>query len=218
MCFSAPVSFAVAAATGLVGAAAMSKTLERREIPLAAIPLIFAAQQTIEGALWFALGSDQYTNWVPPLANAFTFLALVVWPVFAPLATVLIERSRERRLAMAVLLAFSAALAVRGLGGMWAQPYGACVVQNSIAYENGLPYSPLHFAAYSLCTCGPFLLSSDKGLRVFGTIVIAGLVISVSLYLFAFTSVWCFFAAVGSLTIYLYFARANKERAKTLPR
>ena len=212
------MSFAVAAATGLVGAAAVSKTSDRREIPLAAIPLIFAAQQAIEGVLWFALGSDEYTNSIPPLANGFTFLALVVWPVFAPLATVLIERNRGRRLAMTVLLVMAAALAVRGLSGMWAQPYGACVVQNSISYENGLPYSPLHFAAYTLCTCGPFLLSSDKGLRAFGSIVVAGLIISVYLYLFAFTSVWCFFAAACSLTIYLYFARANKERAKTLPR
>jgi hypothetical protein len=119
---------------------------------------------------------------------------------------------------MAALLVLAIPLALAGLNGMLVQPYGVCVVQNSLSYSNGLAYSPLQFPAYVLCTCCPFLLSSHKGLRPFGAIVLAGLVISASLYLFAFTSVWCFFAAAGSLTIYLHFARTYKERAKALPR
>jgi hypothetical protein len=53
---------------------------------------------------------------------------------------------------------------------------------------------------------------------MFGAIVLAGLIISASLYTFAYVSVWCFFAAAGSLTIYFHFARARKERAKPRPR
>ena len=49
-------------------------------------------------------------------------------------------------------------------------------------------------------------------------IVLAGLIISASVYTYAYVSVWCFFAAAGSLTIYLHFARAHGERAKQLPR
>ena len=213
MCFSAPASFAAATSLGLAGAASIGRASDKHEVPLASIPLVFAAQQTIEGGLWLALGSENLSRWVPLLANAFMFSALVVWPVWAPLSAMLVERNRARRLAMGAILVLAVLLAIRGIGGMWAQPYGACAVQDRISYGNGLPYLPRQFAGYVLCACGPFLLSSHPTLRMFGAIVVAGLIIAASLYTFAYVSVWCFFAAAGSMTIYLHFARAEKERA-----
>jgi hypothetical protein len=211
------MSFSAAAGIGLVGAAAMTKLSEPREIPLASVPVIFAAQQAVEGALWLALGSGDPSPWALPLANAFMFMALVVWPLWPPIATVLVERERWRRLAMIVILLVAIALAIRGLSGMWTHAYEACVVQNSIAYSNGLPYLPRQFAGYVLCTSFPFLLSSHRTLRWFGAIVLAGLILSASLYTYAYVSVWCFFAAAGSVTIYLHFARAKRfERSSRL--
>lgn len=218
MCFSAPASFGVATGIGLAGAAAIGRTSETREIPLASVPLIFATQQAIEGALWLALGSENPSRWVLPLANAFMFSALVVWPLCAPLAASLVEPNRIRRLGMLLVFVLAIPLAFRGVRGMWTQPYGACVVYSSISYGNGLPYLPLQFADYVLCSCGPFLLSSHKTLRIFGAIVSAGLIVAASLYTYAYVSVWCFFAAAGSLTIYLHFARAQNERASQLSR
>ena len=218
MCFSPSASFGVAAGLGLAGAGALGRASRTREIPLALVPLIFAAQQGIEGVLWLSLASEDLSHWVPPLANAFMFSALVVWPVWAPLAAILIERSRVRRLAMVVPLVLAILLARRGVIGMWTQPYGACVVQNSISYGNGLPYSPLQFAAYVLCACFPFLISSHRALRVFGVIVLAGLIVAAFLYTYAYVSVWCFFAAAGGLTIYLHFARVHNKRTSQLPR
>ena len=214
MCFSAPASFGVASVLGLAGAGAISKVSERREIPLASVPLVFAAQQATEGALWLALANENLSRWALPLANAFMFMALVVWALWPPVAAKLVERERRRRLAMIVILIVAIPLAGRGLSGMWTHAYEACVVQNSIAYSNGLPYLPRQFAGYVLCTCFPFLLSSYRTLRIFGAIVLAGLIISASVYTYAYVSVWCFFAAAGSLTIYLHFARAHGERAK----
>lgn len=212
MCFSAPASFGVASVLGLAGAGAVSKVAEPREIPLASVPLVFAAQQAIEGALWLALGHEDLSRWALPLANAFMFMALVAWPLWPPLAAILVERERRRRLAMIVILIVAIPLAVRGVSGMWTQVYQACVVHNSIAYSNGVPYLPRQFAGYVLCTCFPFLLSSHRTLRVFGAIVLAGLIISASVYTYAYVSIWCFFAAAGSLTIYLHFARSQREQ------
>jgi len=174
--------------------------------------------QAIEGALWLALGNEGLSRWSLPLANAFMFSALVVWPLWAPLAALLVERDRRRRLAMIVILIVAIPLAFRGVRGISAQLYEACVVHNSIYYSNGWPYLPRQFAAYVLCSCFPFLLSSHRTLRMFGVIVLAGLIISASVYTYAYESVWCFFAAAGSLTLYLHFARAHGERAKQLQR
>ena len=45
MCFSATASFAASGALGLVGAASLAKTKSKKEVPFAAVPLIFAVQQ-----------------------------------------------------------------------------------------------------------------------------------------------------------------------------
>jgi hypothetical protein len=218
VCFSPSASLGVAAGIGLAGAAALARVSERREIPLAAVPLLFSAQQAIEGSLWLALGNDIPSRWAVPLANAFMVLALVIWPLWSPVAAMLVERDRKRRIAMTVILIIAILLAVRGVSGMSAQLYEACVVHNSISYSNGLPYLPRQFAAYVLCVCFPYLLSSHTTLRIFGAIVSVGLFVAASLYTYAYVSVWCFFAAAGSLTIYLHFARANKEHAKQFTR
>jgi hypothetical protein len=218
VCFSAPASFGVAAGIGLAGAAALSRVSGWREIPLATVPLVFAAQQAIEGALWLALRNDNPSAWAVPLANGFMLLALVIWPLWSTVAAMLVERDRVRRAAMTVILIVAILLAFRGVSGMSTQLYEACVVHSSISYSNGLPYLPRQFAGYVLCVCFPYLLSSHRTLRMFGVIVLAGLIIAASLYTYAYVSVWCFFAAAGSLTIYLHFARSHKEQAKQLPR
>ena len=211
MCFSASASFAVAAGTGVVGAWSARRASESREIPLALIPLIFAGQQGIEGALWLWLDQDPQFPWIGVLANSFMFLALVVWPVWAPFSAVLVEGDRRRRWATAAILALALPLAFVGFRGIWTQPYDVCVLQSRLSYGNGINYSPLEMALYVLCTCGPFLLSSSKALRSFGAILGAGFIISTTLYVFAFVSVWCFFAAAASLTVPLFFAETSKR-------
>jgi len=214
MCFSATASFAVATGTGLVGVLAATKVSNWREIPLASMPLIFAAQQGIEGVLWLRLASADGTDWIGPLANIFAVIALVVWPVWSPLAAGLIERDRPRRLAIAVLLGLGLVVALFGLADIQASPYGVAILGRSLSYANGVVHSPLLLGAYVLCTCGPLLLSSHAMLRLFGAIVVAGLVVSAVFYFAVSFSVWCFFAAAGSVMVYLYFA-AVPERAAT---
>lgn len=83
MCFSAPASFATAVVTGVIGIVAISRTTQRRELPLALVPLIFAIQQGIEGVLWLTLPEDTPAVSFGGLVNAYLFFAQVFWPVFA---------------------------------------------------------------------------------------------------------------------------------------
>jgi hypothetical protein len=55
MCFSAAASFVTAGVTGAIGAVALTRVNEPRELPLAATPILFALQQSIEGLLWLNL-------------------------------------------------------------------------------------------------------------------------------------------------------------------
>lgn len=217
MCFSAPASFAVATGTGLVGVAAAMKVSSWREVPLASVPLIFAAQQAIEGVLWLLLARADHGAVVGVLANIFAFCALTIWPIWTPLAAGLVERSRIRQFAIATLTALALPVAAVGLKDIYTHPYGVCILQHSLSYINGMTYSPLEFGAYFLCVCGPLLLSSHRILNFFGAIIVAGFGISAVFYLVTSFSVWCFFAAAGSVTIYLYFATAQEHGSNTQP-
>jgi hypothetical protein len=203
MCFSAPVSIVTAAGTGLAGAYSAVRVAHWREIPLASMPIVFCAQQTIEAVLWLALPEAQNSAWTNALASAFAFFALVVWPLLCPMAAGLVEQHRERRIAIGALLALALFVSYVGLNNIAAQRYGVCIVEHSLVYSNGLPYAPPLLAAYAISTCCPLLLSSEKVLQAFGGVVVTGLVTSVYFFIASSFSVWCFFAAAGSVTVAL---------------
>ena len=217
MCFSAGASFAVAAGTGLAGAATLSKAPSWRELPLASIPFVFAAQQSVEGVLWLVLTKDWPATWQGALANSFAIFALAIWPVYAPLAAGLVEPNHGRRLAMTGLFAAGLIPAVYAAADIAAHPYGACVIQNSISYSNGTFYPPVLIAVYIACTTLPLIMSSHKAVRWFGALVVMGLAVSTTFYLLTAISVWCFFAAAGSIMVYLHFAAPARDSRRARP-
>ena len=151
MCFSATASFAVAGASGLAGAFTISRAKKLREVPLAAIPLVFAAQQAIEGALWLSLASGAHPSLDLALANAFALIALVIWPLLAPLAALLVEPANRRRAALAVLLTLGILVAYFGICNTGAHPYAACVVGHTLSYVNGSLYPPAVKTRANMC-------------------------------------------------------------------
>jgi hypothetical protein len=96
-----------------------------------------------------------------------------------------------------------------------AHPCGVCIVEDSLSYSNGTAYSPLELGAYIVCVTCPLLLASDKILRGFGMIVVTGLAISTLFYFVSSISVWCFFAAAGSVTVYLFFRAPSEDLTRT---
>lgn len=209
MCFSPPASFAVAAVSTVIGLAALRHVNHRRDFPLAAVPLIFAIQQMIEGLLWLQLLSHDAGSGVYVLSFIFLIFAEVVWPVYSPLAALLVEPEHRRRRMLAVFAVAGAMLSVYLLAGLLAAPPAAEIRHNSIAYSNEVAFITWRFAPYVLCTCGPLLLSSHRTIQVLGLVVLIGFLVSAYHYAVTFVSVWCFFAAASSALIYFYFRRAD---------
>ena len=61
--------------------------------------------------------------------------------------------------------------------------------------------------AYVLATCASSLLSSHRAIRLFGVATLVSLTAAAAFYATWFISVWCFFAAVLSIFVLLYFVR-----------
>ena len=203
-----------------MGAFTLSRVRNAREVPLASIPLVFAAQQAIEGTLWIGLGAGAPLGLTSALANTFALIALAVWPVLSPAAAFLVERVATRRAAMLLLLMIGIPVTAYGFWNTGAYPYNVCIVSRTLSYTSGSPYPPLALGAYFACTVLPMLLSSQNALRVFGAIIALGLGVSLAIYYVAFVSVWCFFAAAASATLVVHFSfkRAFADLALTRPR
>lgn len=111
MCFSAPASFTAAAVLLGLGTVTMRRARSRRELPYAAIPLLFGVQQLLEGMLWLTF-PDRAPLLNVALTHLYSFFSHVLWPIYVPLAALALESVRWRR---RVLVAIAVAGALVGL-------------------------------------------------------------------------------------------------------
>ncbi|RIK91837.1 MAG: hypothetical protein DCC73_14810 [Proteobacteria bacterium] len=210
MCFSATASFSAAGVTAILGIACLSRARRWRETTLASFPLLFAAQQAIEGFLWLRLGNGD-NDAITALSVAFLLFAQVLWPMLAPIGVLLVEPDQRRRLAMKGLAALSVFVAAYLLYVMVKSPYEVSVIGGSLRYATDMRTPlPGGKVLYAASTVLPLLLSSHRPLAVMGGIVAVGLAVSLYAFQMTFISVWCFFAAAASTVLYFHFA--NTER------
>lgn len=212
MCFSAEASFVAAAATAVAGAVALARTTERREWPLAAMPLFFAAQQTIEGFLWQNLpplpGDTQAALWTA----LFLLFALVFWPVYAPVSVWLVEPDPKRRQWMLLCLVSGMVVSAYFLWSLTSAPQFATVDSSHIIYS-GDPGMPAIFRLlYPVAVCGAAAVSSHRAIRFLALVLIVSSLVAYAAYWQAFASVWCYFAAAASCAIVYQFEAARRMR------
>lgn len=200
MCFSAEVSFAAAAGLGVIGIMSIRMAPSRRHVPLAAVPLLFAAQQTSEGMVWRALADAPFGKASPALAQVFLFFALFVWPAFLPVALLAIETRAARKRALAVFAVLGTALGAYLMACSALRPSYACIAYDNLYYavEVDAPYRPASPFVYVSAIAAPLLVSSLRGAKALAAIALASSLAAGLLYRVGFASVWCFFAAMIS--------------------
>jgi hypothetical protein len=106
VCFSATVNFVGSAALGTAGVVTLTKVKHRRELLFAALPLLFAIHQFIEGFVWLGLDGILSPTAAHDMGAAFMLYAQGLLPFLAPLSILLFEpnkRSRRRMLPFVVL-------------------------------------------------------------------------------------------------------------------
>jgi len=202
MCFSATASFIAGGALSATGLLTLSKAKERKELPLASIPLLFGIQQLIDGIVWISFG-------VPALNTAaiyaYALFAFVLWPIFIPLSLIAIETKKVRRELLEALSLVGLFVGVFFLYFILFGTVAAHIANQCVVYEAPHPYRFEILAFFLIAICGSFFASSKKILNLFGGALFVSFVVSGWFYLNSFSSVWCFFAAILSVIIYWYF-------------
>ena len=204
MCFSATASFTAGAALLGIGALTLKRTSRGAEIPFASIPVLFGLQQLVEGGLWLTF-LDQAPHLNSILTHIYALFSHVLWPIFVPLAVLLLEVVPWRRKALKAL-ALGGAITGLYLLYFWVMdPTTSKVVGLHIRYDSPHFYIKPILALYVLGTCVSSLLSSHAAVRWFGAVSLASYAVAAAFYSIWFISVWCFFAAVMSASVWLYF-------------
>ena len=212
MCFSATVNFAGSAALGAAGVATLTKVKHRRELLFAAMPLLFAIHQFIEGFVWLGLDGVLSPAVAHNMGAAFMLYAQGLLPLLAPLSVLLFEpnaKSRRRMLPFAVL---GGAVTLYILWALTAFSLQVYVERNSIVYMNQATNNTLVALLYIIVTCGSLFFSQIRMMVAFGAANLAILLIVMAVKRYAFTSVWCAYAAVASVIILAYFWTSQEER------
>lgn len=205
MCFSATASFAAGAFLLGVGAMTMKAARTPRQVPFAAIPLLFAIQQLTEGVVWWTFSHDA------PLLNSvmthlYSFFSHVLWPVYVPLAVLLMEPSGWRRTALSAVVAIGAAVGAYLLYVLVAFPVVSQPVGQHIEYVSPHFFAALTMTLYLIATTTSLLLSAHLRVRVFGAASMLASAVAYAFYSRWFISVWCFFAALLSVLVFFHLA------------
>ncbi len=209
MCFSATASLIAGGTLSTVGVLTISKAKNKRELPFASIPLLFGIQQLIEGVVWLSFGNSALNGIA---TYGFSMFSHVLWPIFVPIAILLLEKDLVRRRILQVFTGVGLAVGIFLLYFIIQDGITSQVVNKSIFYNSSHLYLPLVLTLYVLATCVSFLISSDKIINIIGIVMLGSFTVTGLLFSVTFISVWCFFAAIMSFMIFSYFRSSNVNK------
>lgn len=214
MCFSATASFSAGAVLLGLGTLTLKSVRRPRELLFAAIPLLFAIQQLSEGVIWLTFRYEApQLNAV--MTHVYSFFSHVLWPVYVPLAVLLIEPPGRRRQALLALVATGGAVGAYLLYVLVAFPVVSRPIGQHIEYVSPHFFAAVVMTLYLLSTTVSPILSTHRMVKVFGILALLSFGAVYFFYAIWFISVWCFFAALLSAVVYLHFGLRDVSNSGT---
>ena len=212
MCFSAEANFVGSTILGGIGVLTLTKVKHRRELLFASLPTLFAIHQFIEGFVWLGLQGHLSLTVAHNMGAAFMLYAQGLLPFLLPMSVWLFEPDAKSRKRMVPFVAIGCATTLYILWGLTAYPTDIYIRSNSIVYMNPATNNTAVALFYIIATCGSLFFSQVRDMVVLGAANLAILLVVMAVKRYAFTSLWCAYAAVASVIILAYFWRSVKLR------
>ncbi len=212
MCFSAAANFVGSGVLGAIGVVTLTKVKHRRELLFAALPTMFAVHQFIEGFVWLGLDGVLSPRVTHAAAEAYMLYAQGLLPFLLPLGVLLFEANVQRRRAMLPFALLGACTALYMLWALMTYPLQVWVQQNSIVYVNAGTNHTWLAVLYVISTCGSLFFSKVRDMVMFGAANLLILLVVMGVRRYAFTSLWCAYAAAASIIVLAYFWKSRFVR------
>lgn len=217
MCFSATANFVGSGVLAGLGVATLVKVKHRREWMFAALPTLFAIHQFTEGFVWLGLDGKLSSAVTHGMGAAFMLYAQGILPLLIPLSILLFEQDRKSRLRMRPFVWLGGLTTLYILWALAAFPTEVGVRGNSVVYLNPATNNIWVALAYVLATCGSLFFSKQRHMVLFGAANLVILLVVMAVKRYAFTSLWCAYAAIASAMILVYFWRSEGVRPFPYP-
>jgi hypothetical protein len=219
MCFSAGASFASGVVISAIGIATVKEVQKPSQRVFAIIPLLFGIQQLAEGCLWITLSGNDFVIVKKISTYVFLITAQVLWSFVIPLSVLLMENDSRRKKVLRVLLVIGILLSLYYACYLFFFNVTSQIMDCHILYNTESPQSLAlpTFIFYLAVTIAPFFVSGIKRMYLLGIIMSISCLAAAIFYKLYLTSVWCFFAAVISIFIYLILRESKKADAKISP-
>jgi hypothetical protein len=212
VCFSAVANFTGSGILGTIGVITLTRVKHRRELLFASLPTLFAVHQFIEGFVWLGLDGVLSPAVTRDMAAAFMLYAQGLLPFLLPLSVMLFEADARCRRRMLPFLVVGTLTALYILWALIAYPTQTFIKANSIVYINPATNNTAVAVLYVIATCGSLLFSKVKDMLIFGLANLAILLVVMVVKRYAFTSLWCAYAAIASVIILAYFWKSHGQR------
>jgi hypothetical protein len=212
VCFSAAANFTGSGVLGTIGAVTLTKVKHRRELLFASLPILFAVHQFVEGFVWLGLDGVLSPRVTHDMGAAFMLYAQGLLPFLMPLSVFLFEADTKSRRRMVPFLVVGGLTALYILWALIAYPMQIFVKGDSIVYINPGTNNTFVAILYVIATCGSLLFSKVRDMVLFGVANLAILLAVMAFKRYAFTSLWCAYAAIASVIILAYFWKSIGDR------
>jgi hypothetical protein len=213
MCFSAGASFASGIVISAIGVASVKEVNKPSQRVFAIIPLLFGIQQLAEGCLWLTLSGTDFVIIKKFSTYVFLITAQVLWSWVIPLSVFLMEEEPRRIKILRVMIVIGVALSMYYAFFLFFHNVTSQILGCHILYTTESPESLAlpTFILYLAVTVAPFFVSSIRRMYLLGTIMALSCLAAAVFYKLYLTSVWCFFAAILSIFIYLILRESKRQ-------
>jgi hypothetical protein len=212
VCFSATANFVGSGVLGAVGVVTLTRVKHRRELLFATLPALFAVHQFMEGFVWLGLDGILSPAVAHDMGAAFMLYAQGLLPFLLPLSVLLFEPTAASRQRMLPFLVIGGGTTLYILWALTAFPLQLFVKGNSIVYINQATNNTAVGLLYVIATCGSLFFSKIRMMVLFGAANLVILLTVMAVKRYAFTSLWCAYAAVASVIILAYFWKSHASR------
>jgi hypothetical protein len=214
MCFSTTASFASGITLTVIGIISIKKINSKKQIMFACIPFIFAIQQYSEGFVWLSLLNSTNIFWQQLSTYSFLLFALVIWPAWVPISMLYIEKNHNRKMILAFFSGLGLLFSILSIIYLIVYKSEAQITSYHIHYELHIPFGAKMILGllYLIPTVISNFISSTKGVAIMGVFIILSYFVSRYFYSDYILSIWCFFSALISITIYFILIKDNKMK------
>ncbi|WP_309607728.1 DUF6629 family protein [Flavobacterium sp.] len=219
MCFSAGASFTAGVVLTVIGVASIKKTNHKSQLFFASIPFIFGVQQFAEGILWLTIPIGNYFVLQKMATYVYLFFAHILWPLWVPIAILLIEKIRTRKTIQKFLVVTGIIVSLYLAYCLSTYKVSAVIEGHHINYI--LDYSDLMnnfwIFLYALATIAPPFFSHIKRMWILGFTILVSYLITQIFYENYILSVWCFFSSIISIIVYFFIKDISKNSLQRKP-